>query len=125
MMLLLGCVAIFLRFKGIELINSAFALSGGLNLGLLTVNIIGSFLIGAAYVIKTKNPDMSQWVYLVLMVGFLGAFTTYSSYSLELLKSFISKDYGLSALSFASHNALGFLGCYMGYLLAQKFYHVV
>lgn len=51
--------------------------------GTLAVNIIGSFCIGMMYVLITErlalHPDWRN----VLVVGFLGAFTTFSTFSLE------------------------------------------
>jgi CrcB protein len=53
--------------------------------GTLTVNLIGSFLIGIMYVLiaerMTLHPDWRN----VIMVGFLGAFTTFSTFSLEAI----------------------------------------
>lgn len=52
----------------------------------LLVNLLGSFLIGVAYVLimqkQTWPPEMRLW----LMTGFLGGFTTFSSFSLEALQ---------------------------------------
>jgi len=52
-------------------------------LGTFAVNFIGSFVIGAVYVLITERSALhADWRY-VLMVGFLGAFTTFSTFSLE------------------------------------------
>lgn len=54
-------------------------------MGTVAVNIIGSFCIGIMYVLITErmvlHPDWRN----VAMVGFLGAFTTFSTFSLEAI----------------------------------------
>jgi fluoride exporter len=50
------------------------------------VNFVGSFLIGIAYVLIVQKPILSPELRLWLMTGFLGGFTTFSSFSLEALQ---------------------------------------
>jgi CrcB protein len=50
------------------------------------VNLLGSFLIGVAYVLIVEKQFLSPEMRLWLMTGFLGGFTTFSSFSLETLQ---------------------------------------
>lgn len=60
-------------------------------LGTLTVNVLGSFLMGVAYVwFSTRTAG--QWP-LFVMTGFLGGFTTFSAFSLDVLKLVEAEKY--------------------------------
>jgi len=51
--------------------------------GTLAVNIIGSLLLGAVFQLGTERAVLSPEVRVAIGTGFLGAFTTFSSFSLE------------------------------------------
>ncbi len=60
---------------------------GHLPVGTLLVNIVGSFAIGVIFVCVEQQVIHPDWRG-VLMVGFLGAFTTFSTFSLETIGLF-------------------------------------
>ena len=51
-----------------------------------TVNIAGSFIIGAAWIILSNFFPTDSGVYTFAVPGILGGFTTYSSFSLDFVK---------------------------------------
>ncbi|MCK5902771.1 MAG: fluoride efflux transporter CrcB [Cocleimonas sp.] len=53
--------------------------------GTLAVNVIGSFLMGLLSVILVERQDVDPLLKLGILVGFLGAFTTFSTFSMETL----------------------------------------
>ena len=73
-------------------------------LGTLMVNMAGSFAIGVIFVLIERQVIHQDWRG-VLMVGFLGAFTTFSTFSLETISMFES-GHTLHALGYMVASAL-------------------
>lgn len=77
----LGCVARFL------LSGWTYALMGrGLPYGTLTVNVLGSFLLGLLMTFGLRSTLLSPELRIGLTVGFMGGFTTFSTFSYETMK---------------------------------------
>lgn len=67
--------------------------------GTMTVNIVGSFLIGLLVEVLARKLNGSMDLRLFLVVGFLGGFTTFSSFSLDALALF-ERGESLSAAAY-------------------------
>ena len=66
--------------------NAIYAWLGrGFPYGTLSVNVIGSFFIGIAFLLLTEKLSLGSEVRAFILIGFLGAFTTFSTFSLETL----------------------------------------
>ena len=50
-----------------------------------SVNVIGSLLMGILYVLIVERGGLPEQARHLLMVGFLGAFTTFSTFSLDAI----------------------------------------
>ncbi len=61
-------------------------LGAGFPFGTLGVNIIGSFIIGISAVFLTKHTQHQHIIQYFLMIGVLGGFTTFSSFSLDVIR---------------------------------------
>ena len=56
--------------------------------GTLTVNVIGSFIMGLLAILLVERLALDPLLKLGVFVGFLGAFTTFSTFSMETLNLF-------------------------------------
>ena len=91
--------------------------------GTLSVNLIGSFLIGIAYVLLIQQQWGSEHYKQLAIVGFLGAFTTFSSFSLESV-ALLQQERWLAFLAYTSSSLVGCLaatavGIYLTTLLTK------
>jgi len=93
-----GGVGAMARFATVTWINRLHGSS--FPLGTFSVNVVGSFIMGLAFVIFTiKYPQVPGSWRSFVMVGLLGAFTTFSSFALESL-SLLQQHYFTIALMY-------------------------
>lgn len=89
--------------------------------GTLSVNVIGSFLIGVLFVLIHDKMHIPESYKPFLITGFLGSFTTFSSFSLETLNHIIDGQYAQAMLYIFLSLTLCLLVCYLGMVLARLF----
>lgn len=78
---------------------AAFKLLGhGFPYATLSVNVIGSFLMGACIIVFAHVWQPSEAARLFLVTGLLGAFTTFSTFSLDFVSLWERQDYISSAI---------------------------
>jgi CrcB protein len=78
-----GAAGALLRFW---MSNGVYALLGrGFPYGTLAVNVLGSLLMGVLYVLLLEKLAMGPTARAALLVGLLGAFTTFSTFSMETI----------------------------------------
>ncbi len=86
------------------------------------VNMLGSFLIGAAYVLLVETWTLTPPWRLFFITGILGGFTTFSAFSLETLQLWQQGQVAPALLYAASSLLLGLLLAYAGMALTQKLF---
>ncbi len=87
--------------------------------GTLVVNLSGAFLLGLLAEAATRMPALTPEMRLLLATGFLGAFTTFSTLSLESLALLRSGAFGAFAANTLGGLALGLAACWLGMLAAR------
>ena len=88
-------------------------------IGTLTVNIVGCLLIGLLGGLVVHKNMFSQDFRLCVMIGLLGSFTTYSTFSYETLALLQEARPGAALLNIVLHLGVGLLAVYAGYTLSN------
>jgi CrcB protein len=110
----IGSVARYLTVKGVdEKMNTAFPY------GTLTVNLVGSFLIGLFYVLAVRKTGMTENWRLFLGAGFCGGFTTFSAFAWENFSLFQQKMLGTAFLYTSVSLVAGFSALALGAWIAR------
>ena len=84
----------------------------------LMVNGIGSFLLAAFIAWASERASVPELTRQFLAIGFFGAFTTFSSFTLDTLSLQGERGWWLALLSVVAHNALCLASAYFGWRLA-------
>lgn len=83
------------------------------------INVLGSFLIGFFLILLTDKIAVGDNFRLALMIGFLGAFTTFSTFELEIWTLLKESRILTAFLYLVLSVAVGFLGLIAGIRLAK------
>lgn len=73
--------------------------------GTLVANLAGGYLIGVCIAVFQSIPDMDPVWRLLLVTGFLGGLTTFSSFSAEVVSFMMQERYTLALLTAVAHVA--------------------
>ena len=114
-----GVLGVFCRY-GVGLLVTRLA-PGPFPAATLLINLAGSFLIGVVYVLGMERSTLSEPLRLALAVGFLGGFTTFSAYALEITRLLENGRPGLAALYLAASTVGGVAAASLGLLVARQY----
>ena len=93
-----------LRYLISEIINRYFPTSIGY--GTISVNLIGAFLMGALLYFISSKILINEQLKIFLTIGFLGGFTTFSSFNLDFYDLIEASNY-LQAIIYVSISLIG------------------
>ncbi len=111
----LGAMSRFLLATGVMRLTG-----DGLPLGILTVNVLGSFLMGVAVTSFSHHFEDINLAPLV-MTGFLGGFTTFSAFSLDAVNLVQSGRVGMAAFYIGGSVGLSIMALMLGLMVAKGF----
>lgn len=88
--------------------------------GTFVVNISGSFLIGLVVTLLAERAHWNaNWLYLI-PIGFIGAYTTFSTFELEAFRSVWNGDFFLALLNVVLSVCFGFIAVWLGVVAATR-----
>ena len=87
--------------------------------GTLFINIAGSFIVGFFLIWTSERVLIDPHWRLLIVIGFCGSFTTFSSYAFETMAYFDHGQWGLMALNILGNNILCLGGALAGMALAR------
>ena len=87
--------------------------------GILSVNVIGSFLIGFCWRLA-EDYNFSVNTRAFLFTGLFGGFTTFSSFALDTMSLMKTGDYKLAFINILASNILGLIAVFLGLLLGKN-----
>jgi CrcB protein len=89
--------------------------------GILSCNVIGSFLMGFLSVLLITKLSFNDTLKALLLTGFLGSFTTFSSFSMDTLNLFYHGENIKGLLYIALSFSISMLAVFLGLIAAKTF----
>ncbi len=87
---------------------------GGFPWGTLAINVSGSFVLGLLFAMSAERAILPADIRGPLMIGFLGAYTTFSTFMLESWRLIESGAWTLAVANLGGSIALGLVAVFLG-----------
>jgi len=94
-------------------------MSGAFPWGTMVVNLSGAFLVGFLFTVLAERFLVAPWLRSTLLIGFLGAYTTFSTLSLETLRLMQDGARLLALANGAGTLVAGLIAVYAGVVLGR------
>jgi CrcB protein len=89
-------------------------------LGTLLINVTGSFVLGLFLAVTTERIVVDPRWRLVVAIGFLGAYTTFSTYTYESIQLLLNGSWLAGIANLVGSNLLGVLAAGLGVFLGRS-----
>jgi CrcB protein len=113
-----GAIGSVSRFALSTWVNQVMQVKSIFPYGTLAVNMIGSFLAGVVWGVSTETT-MKPEIRIFMMVGFMGGFTTFSSYALESYNLFDNGEVKAAFMNILANNVLSLILVFAGVITAK------
>ena len=87
--------------------------------GTFVVNVTGAFALGFLFTLLTERFVVAPWLRSSITIGFLGAYTTFSTLTLETFRLFEEGSYMAAAFNVLGSIAVGLLAVFAGVVLGR------
>lgn len=114
-----GAIGTLARYSLVSFVQSIN--TNNFPLGTLLVNLTGCFLFGFVFALAEEKWIFSNEMSLIILIGFMGAFTTFSTYAFESFRMLEDKKIFLFSLNFFLQNFFGILFLFFGRSLVRLF----
>ena len=110
----IGAVSRYWLYSAVQRLHDS-----GFPLGTFVVNVLGSFLIGVFFVLLAEKAQIAEQWRPIIVVGFLGGLTTFSTFSLDALLLFEQGHYNTALFYIISSVALCLIAAFAGMQISR------
>jgi CrcB protein len=110
----IGAVSRYWLYSAVQRLHDS-----GFPLGTFVVNVLGSFLIGVFFVLLAEKAQIAEQWRPIIVVGFLGGLTTFSTFSLDALLLFEQGHYNTALFYIISSIVLCLIAAFAGMQLTR------
>jgi len=87
--------------------------------GTLAVNVLGCFLFGVVWSLAEDRLSISGEMRTLLLIGFMGAFTTFSSFAFETAQMLRNEQWAMAATNILAQNIFGLVALFLGLIAGR------
>jgi fluoride exporter len=94
--------------------------SHGFPWGTFLVNVSGAFALGLIITLAAQRWEISDWLRSAVTIGFLGSYTTFSTFSLDTYRLAAERELGVAAANVVGSCVAALAAVYLGIVLARS-----